>query len=131
MPTQRHRQSLCIQRLLALLMLAMALLPGLSRAWAMSQGGDWVEICSAQGSRWVQQGGADEVDEVDDGKGFKPMAEPCDACPLQQPGLTPPPAWGWQAPVQGRAAPPPLFYLAPRPLAVWRSRLSRGPPAAA
>jgi hypothetical protein len=115
-----------VTRLLLGLMLAMALLPGLSRAWAATQGGDWVEICSAQGSRWVQ------VDESDgDEPAFQPMAEHCAACQLQLQPLAPPPqALVWQ-PLPTLQAAPPLFLLAPRPLAIWASRLSRGPPALA
>lgn len=106
-------------------MLAMALLSGLSRAWAMAQGGDWVEICSALGSRWVQ------IDGDGGEPAIKPMAEPCAACPLQLQAMAPPPqALAWQPLPTGQAAPP-LFFRAPRPLAVWASRLSRGPPALA
>lgn len=106
-------------------MLAMALLPGVSRAWAMAQGGDWVEICSAQGSRWVQ------LDDEDGEPVFKPLAEPCAACQLQLQAMAPPPqALAWQ-PLPSWQAAPPLFLLAPRPLAIWQSRLSRGPPALA
>lgn len=120
------RNSHLITRLLVGLMLAMALLPGLSRAWAATQGGDWVEICSAQGSRWVQ------LDEREGGEpAFQPLAEPCAACQLQLQPLAPPPqALVWQ-PLPSLQAAPPLFFLAPRPLAVWASRLSRGPPALA
>lgn len=116
------RTATLITRLLVGLMLAMALLPGLSRAWAMAQGGDWVEICSAQGSRWVQ------VDDDGGEPAFQPMAEHCAACQLQAQPLAPPPqAVVWQ-PLSSFQAAPPLFYLAPRPLAVWQSRSSRGPP---
>ncbi len=101
------------------LMLAMALLPGLSRAWAMGQGGDWVEICSVQGSRWVQLELGDKI---------KPMADPCAAClqavqPLAPPLQLP----SWQLP-QAFDEVPPAFLQAPRLLAVWRHALSRGPP---
>lgn len=114
-----------LTRLLVGLMLAMALLPGVSRAWAMAQGGDWVEICSALGSRWVQ------IDGDGGEPAIKPMAEPCAACPLQLQAMAPPPqALAWQPLPTGQAAPP-LFFRAPRPLAVWASRLSRGPPALA
>lgn len=116
------RTAAFITRLLAGLMLAMALLPGLSRAWAMTQGGDWVEICSAQGSRWVQ------VNDEGGEPAFKPMAEHCAACQLQAQPLAPPPqALTWHVLPTLQAAPP-LFYLAPRPLAIWLSRQSRGPP---
>lgn len=117
-PASRSR----IVRLLAALMLLSALLPGVSRAWAVAKGGDWTEICSAQGSRWVQ------VDAQDDA-GIKPMADPCAACLLQQQAMLPPQqALNW-APLPLLHEAPPLFYLAPQPLAVWRSALSRGPPA--
>ncbi len=111
-----------IVRLLAALMLLTALLPGVSRAWAVAQGGDWIEICSAQGSRWVQVDGQD-------GSGIQPMTDPCAACLLQQQVMAPPPQPLDWAPLPVMQDAPALFYLAPRPLAVWQSRLSRGPPA--
>jgi hypothetical protein len=77
-PASRSR----IVRLLAALMLLTALLPGVSRAWAVAQGGDWIEICSAQGSRWVQ------VNEQG-GSGIQPMTDPCAACLLQQQVIAP------------------------------------------
>ena len=117
-PATRSR----ITRLLAALMLLMALLPGVSRAWAVAQGGDWIEICSAQGARWVQ------LDAQDD-TGIQPMTDPCAACLLQLQPMAPPPQPLHWAPLAVLQDAPTLFYRAPRPLAVWRSRLSRGPPA--
>lgn len=107
-------------------MLLMALLPGASRAWAATQGGDWVEICTAQGSRWVQVDEAmgDAAGEPD----FKPMSDHCAACFVQAQDLAPPPVDAvWQLPLQF-AEVPAAFLQAPRLLAVWRHALSRGPP---
>lgn len=122
MPSRPQRSPLV--RLLAALMLLMALLPGASRAWAATQGGDWVEICSAQGSRWVQ------VDDALGDPAFKPMADHCAACLAQAPAMAPPPQdLAWQLPVRFHEVPT-AFLQAPRLLAVWRHALSRGPPPA-
>gem|GEM_PF-5703256 len=116
------RRRLGIQRLLTALMLAMALLPGLTRAWAATQGGAGVEICSAEGSRWVPEGAGGEP-------GFRPMADACAACLLQLTPMAPPPQVFVWHPLPALATAPPCLVQAPRPLAVWRSALSRGPPA--
>lgn len=103
-------------------MLLMALLPSASRAWAAAQGGNWVEICTAQGARWVQ------MDEQDGDAALQPMADSCAACFLQAHAIAPPPLNAvWQLP-QRFAEVPTAFLQAPRLLAVWRHALSRGPP---
>lgn len=110
-------------RLLALLMLVMALLPAASRAWAAGQG-DWVELCTAQGTRWVSLS-TGEAGEPD----FKPLDSPCAACLVQAHGMAPPPAAPVWAPTPLMAERPLAFLHAPRLLPVWRSASSRGPPA--
>lgn len=127
-----HRQLLA--RCLCAVMLMVAVLPAFSRAWAASQGGDWIEICSAQGSRWVQldvqalaPGDAQDGKSSDAGQ-FRPMADTCAACLLQaQAGLPPPDAMAWRLP-ERFAERPVAFLQAPRLLSVWRHALSRGPP---
>jgi hypothetical protein len=105
-------------------MLVMALLPAASRAWAAQQGSDWVEICSAQGTRWVSLS-TGEAGEPD----FKPMGEHCAACHLQAHGLGLPSAdaLAWQLPERFDEAPA-AFLQALRLLQVWRNAQSRGPP---
>ncbi len=118
------RRSHWLSRALALLMVVMALLPAASRAWAAEQGGDWVEICSAQGTRWVSLS-TGEAGEPD----FKPMGEHCAACHLQAQALGMPPGDGlaWQLPERFDEVPV-AFLQAPRLLQVWRHAPSRGPP---
>ena len=116
-----------LTRVFALVMLAMALLPAASRAWAAEQGGDWVEICSAQGTRWVSlsTGESGEPAEPD----LKPMADHCAACHLQAQGMGLPPGdlQAWRLPERFDEKPT-AFLQAPRLLQVWRHALSRGPP---
>jgi len=109
-----------------LAMLALALLPAASRAWAAAHNqGDVVEICSIQGSRWVSLSTGEEVEPA-----LQPLPEPCHFCQLQGGlDLLPPataPAWLLPPPL---AALPQAFLQAPRLLPIWRKALSRGPPA--
>lgn len=103
-------------------MLVMALLPAASRAWAAGQG-DWVELCTAQGTRWVSLS-TGEAGEPD----FKPIDSPCAACLVHAHGMAPPPALAVWTPLGSLAERPPAFLQAPRLLPVWRSASSRGPP---
>ena len=67
-------------RLALLAMVVLALMPTLSRLWAASQGpGAWVEICTAQGMRWVA---ADEAGTSGPGTPAAPAAPAVgDHCP--------------------------------------------------
>lgn len=111
---------------LALLaMLALALLPAISRAVVAAQGGgDWVEVCSVKGTRWVSMSTGEEGEPA-----LKPLSEACPYCQLQteQPGLPPVPAPDWRAP-EAVHEQPPAFWQAPRLLAIWRRASTRGPP---
>jgi len=120
----RHR---CTTWLAILAMLALALLPAASRAWAAAHNqGDVVEICSVQGSRWVSLSTGEDVDPA-----LEPLPEACHFCQLHGGlDLLPPsaaPAWLVPPPL---AELPPAFLQAPRLLPVWRKTLSRGPPGA-
>lgn len=115
------KPSRLLPSLLALLMLLLALLPAAGRAAAALAGGDWVEICSAQGLRRVNLKTGGESPDL-------AQAQPCGLCQLQAQALGLPPAPSrWQLPERFAEAPA-AFLQAPRLLAVWRHALSRGPP---
>lgn len=125
--TARRMRSLssfhrCWVRLLALLMLAVALLPAASRALAAGEG--WVELCTPQGMRWVsvQDKPSDEAPTA------QALGEHCKLCQLQAQGLDLPPQPLLWAPLPVLAEAPPAFYAAPQRLPVWRTAAPRGPP---
>ena len=129
MVSRNRHQPRWIAWLALVAMLAMAVLPAASRAWLSAQNGDWVEICSAQGMRWVSLGS--KANQPAEGKSaLKPMAESCAACQLQAHAAGLPPA-AVVVPLLGlQHEQPRLFLQAPRLLAVWRTAQSRGPPQA-
>lgn len=109
-------------------MLGAALLPTLAHA-VMAVKGDtqWVEVCSASGSRWVLVTDADLASGQDQSLSMD-MAH-CPLCCHQNhmPTVPTPQA----TPVVfalGTHVVPRLWLLAPTPLFAWASRLSRGPP---
>lgn len=107
-----------------------ALAPAVSHALALASSSTaWVEVCSAQGSRWVQLGddGAEQGTSTDG-----PLAGHFDHCPfchLGQQGLAPPPA-----PLAPIALPtlrdglPERFFSAPRTAHAWCRAQPRAPP---
>jgi len=101
-------------------MLALALLPTVSRALAFERGASQPsEICSVQGAGDVpaEPGGA--------------VAGHLDHCPLCHAGADalgmPPSSPAVAAPIAWRALPA-LFHAAPRPLFAWLAARPRGPP---
>lgn len=109
-------------------MLALALMPTLSRAMAFADGsGRWAEVCTPQGMKLVAT--ADRGDEV-------PQAtlqlDHCGFCSLATDGAAPlPPAVPVLALPVTRAAVPALFLHAPRTLHAWAHAQPRAPPAQA
>jgi hypothetical protein len=103
---------------------ALALLPTLAQALAHAGGGThWVEVCTAQGARWVA---------LDDRAAPETatQAPVCTWC-LTTPFALPPPAAALAADAHGaplRVGPAAAAAL-PRPLA-WRAPPPRGPPPA-
>jgi hypothetical protein len=126
---RRHRR---LNLWLAVLALAFsALAPAISHALARASGSEhWVEVCTAQGSRWVQ------LEEAGPGAPGSDTGEPlaghhdhCPCCPNGSQGMAPPPA---TAPLPLRLTlsegPPQRFLTAPRTAHVWRAALARAPP---
>ncbi|HNW61578.1 MAG TPA: DUF2946 domain-containing protein [Piscinibacter sp.] len=109
----------------ALAILLASLAPSLSHALGSVNGSSWIEICSSQGSKWVEDGS--------DGTSSVPAAghafEHCAFCSTHAPalGLPPSPALA-PFPIEGHGSFPPAFYAAPRTQHVWVSSRPRAPP---
>ena len=116
-----------------LAMLVGALAPAITQARvAVSEGNDWLEICSVSGMVWVKAATGETSDQKP-GQGAPTSAssQHCPWCTLHggSVGLL-------SAPPTLDLAPrltdlPPAFYRAPETTAVWAPSRSRGPPAAA
>lgn len=107
-----------------LAMLALALLPTISRA--MAYGGGWTEICTPQGMQWVSADGERAAAPPD---GTSPQVDHCHFCQLAASGTAPLPASApaLVLPLTG-AEPPRLFVQAARTLRAWCSAQPRAPP---
>lgn len=123
--------------LLAVLLAALA--PSVSQAlgFARGAGPSWVEVCSAEGAKWVpaDAGAGASADDAsaDDGTSHGPAAahwmEHCPWCSLHQPALAVPPAPAALPLVNGLTeALPRAFLQAPRTLHAWASAQPRAPP---
>lgn len=107
-------------------MLALALVPTISRAMAYASGGSaWAEVCTPQGMQRVFADG-ERMGTPPDGM---PQIDPCHFCPLAAAGAAPLPmaAPALALPPAG-AELPSLFPQAARTLHAWRSAQPRGPP---
>ena len=109
--------------MLAILLASLA--PSVSQALGLAKGGSWIEVCTAQGSKWLQGDW--------DGSGGAPASghvlDHCPYCSLHAPVLGMPPAPGLVAPVPLPGHDRPLAFLAaPRTLHAWVSALPRAPP---
>ena len=108
-----------------LAILLSALAPSLGYALQMSKGGDWVEICSTQGNKWVQVG----EEGVQHAPAMAHVLDHCPYCSLHAPSLGLPPATDWARQPSGLAHEVPLAFLAaPRTLHAWLRAQPRGPP---
>lgn len=109
-------------------MLALAMIPTLSRAMAFADGsGRWAEVCTPQGMKLVAT--ADSGDEA-------PQAtlqlDPCGFCSLAGEGAAPLPAMAAAVHLPLHSAEPPALFLhAPRTLHAWSAAQPRAPPARA
>jgi len=108
---------------LAILLASLA--PSLSHALASVTGTDWIEICSTQGSKWVDAG--------EDGSERAPASahvlDHCPYCSIHAPALGLPPANdSAQMPSRLAHEVPLAFLAAPRTLQAWVSAQPRAPP---
>ncbi len=116
--------------------LALALLPTLSHAWAHVRGqgaGGWAEVCTTQGPQRIAVDADGKLADTT----IEPAADPAGAlhlqhCPLcvlsLDVPLLPPAAPAALPLALASAAPPAAFLHAPHTLHAWRSAQPRGPP---
>jgi Protein of unknown function (DUF2946) len=109
--------------MLAILMAALA--PSVSQALGLSKGISWIEVCTAQGSKWLQG----DLDGSGSAPASEHVLEHCPYCSLHVLALGMPPAPGLVAPVPRlRHDRPMAFLAAPRTLHAWVSAQPRAPP---
>lgn len=109
-------------------MLMATLAPAVSQA--LGSGPSWIEVCTAQGSRWVAS--ADDDASSTPKPSGEHLLEHCPYCSLHTPalGLPPSPMRMLPADPLGRAVPQ-AFLSAPRTLHAWVRAQPRAPPLAA
>jgi hypothetical protein len=109
---------------LAILMAALA--PAVSPALGTTGAASWVEVCTAQGSKWVQ---ADAGTGGDSAPGAEHALEHCPYCSIHPNAVGIPPAPLQALPAAELAHAVPLAFLAaPRTLHAWVSAQPRAPP---
>lgn len=109
---------------LAVLMAALA--PAISHALASDGSSAWIEVCTAQGSRWLQ---ADAERGEDSTPGTGQTLKHCPYCNLHPNVLGIPPTPVMALPASESAtAVPRAFLAAPHTLPVWTSAQPRAPP---
>jgi hypothetical protein len=119
-------QSRLISWIAVMAVLLASLAPTLTHALGFANGSTWIEVCGAQGAKWI-----------DAGPGHSGPAAPvkahvfahCPFCSMHAPvlGLPPAPVMATM-PVEGYGAFPPAFYAAPATPFVWVSAQPRAPP---
>ncbi len=108
----------------ALAILLVSLAPALGQAWA-AKGSSWMEVCTAQGAKWVQAGEQGSTPELPPGHLF----DHCPYCSLHAPALgLPPPAGLVHQLLRLGTEVPTAFLAAPRSLHAWVSAQPRAPP---
>ncbi len=109
----------------ALAILLASLVPSVSHALASASGAGWIEICTAQGSKWVSadQAGSERTPSS------AHVADHCPYCSFHTPALGLPPANNSTDQPPSLAHEVPLAFLtAPRTLHAWVSAQPRAPP---
>lgn len=111
-----------------LVVLLASLAPSLSHALGATQGASWVEICTAQGSKWVDGDSADSGGSKSAPASAHPL-EHCPYCSIHMPALGVPPT---PVVVPRDVGPesefPHAFLAAPRTSHAWVSAQPRAPP---
>lgn len=125
----RHHQRLALW--LALLAMCFGVLaPTVSHALAASGSSRWVEVCTAQGMRWVAVADTAAPGPADASGGPAAHLEHCPACHAAGTGLAPPPAPVVWSPLPAlREGLPRRFEQAPRTAHAWQPVQARAPPA--
>jgi Protein of unknown function (DUF2946) len=111
--------------LAALAMVVGALAPALAQALGSAAGANWIEVCTAQGSRWVA---ADSTAPLQD-RGAAMPVDDCAYCSsnAQPLGMAPAPVAA-VVPACGDGAPAPVVRPAPRTVVAWLVAQPRAPP---
>lgn len=111
-----------------LVVLLASLAPSLSHALGATDGASWVEVCTAQGSKWVQ-GDSTASGVSKNAPTSSHLLEHCPYCSIHMPALGVPPTplvvpldLGLEAEF------PPAFLAAPRASHAWVSAQPRAPP---
>lgn len=105
------------------------LAPTVSHALAAAGSTAWVEVCTAQGMRWVSLDEGSSATPAEASRGPAAHLEHCPVCSSGGPGLAPPPVLPLWAPLPTlREGPPERFQQAPRTAHVWRAAQPRAPP---
>lgn len=108
-----------------LAILLSALAPSLSQALAAGTGSNWVEVCTAQGSKWMAAGEAG----TEPAPASAHVLDHCPYCSLHAPALGLPPVASMPPLLLQRAHEVPRAYLAARrTLHAWVSAQPRAPP---
>jgi hypothetical protein len=121
--SRAHHRLTCWIAALAILLAALA--PSLSHALGSAKGSSWIEVCTAQGSKWIEEGADHTPPAPTAGHAF----EHCPFCSIHAPALgLPPSAEIAPLPIEGHGEFPPAFYTAPRTPHAWVSARPRAPP---
>jgi Protein of unknown function (DUF2946) len=108
---------------------ALTLLPSMTRVVNATMHSGWVEVCSAQGMRWVAPDGT--LSERGPGGRGASQGEHCPLCGGAGAVALPGTAAIALLPAFEAGFIAPLFLYAPRPLFAWSSAQPRAPPPAA
>mgnify|MGYP001213013553 CR=1 FL=1 len=102
-----------------------SIVPSVSHAMGAAKGSSWIEICSSQGSKWIEEG----TDNSQPAPTASHVFEHCPFCSIHAPGIGLPPSPATEPlPIAGHGEFPPAFYAAPRTLYAWVSARPRAPP---
>jgi Protein of unknown function (DUF2946) len=111
--------------LAALAMVVAALAPALAQALGPAAGVTWIEVCTAQGSRWVAADGTAPLQD----RGAAMPVDDCAYCSssAQPLGMAPAPVAA-VVPACGDDAPGTVVRPAPRTMVAWLVAQPRAPP---
>lgn len=109
--------------ILAVLMASLA--PSVSHALGLSNGASWIEVCTAQGSKWQQS----DSDDSRSAPAAAHVLEHCPYCSIHAPALgLPPVPEVVPLSLDLKDEFPLAFLAAPRTLHAWVSAQPRAPP---
>ena len=111
-----------------LAVLWMAFAPLASQALGAEQSQAWIEICGANGAKWVKANAANAGAPEQPQPGAHPL-DHCPYCSLHASAMGMPPAALAPLALSVSQEMPAAFMAAPRTLHAWRSAQPRGPPA--